>query len=222
VVAILDRKEPGPEGQGCWREDEPVPQALTTIHICICVQIQILGIHISMARYQACPVHLHTYTQPNAHTRIRTHIHTIKLPHTYWYTTSGGGSRSKLVSSVRKRFGARQRHPLHDYLYVYICVYICTHTLLVTVLCEILSIRCICHTNTCATTLSLAHVLLYQKHPYYYRYCVTHEMQVLNTRFKKFIPMNIIVTYIEYVKVFETIKTQKQIPWKEIFPESVF
>ena len=46
-------------------------------------------------------------------------------------------------------------------------------------------------------------------------------MQVLNTRIKKIIPMYIIVTYIEYVKVLEVIKTQKHIPWKETFPESV-
>jgi len=57
------------------------------------------------------------------------------------YTTSGGRSRGKVVSSLRKRFGARQRNPLYDYLYVYICIYIYTHTLVVTVLCEILSIR---------------------------------------------------------------------------------
>jgi len=37
-------------------------------------------------------------------------------------------------------------------------------------------------------------------------------MQVLNTRLKKIIPMNIIVTYIECVKVLEAIKTQKRIP----------
>jgi len=47
-------------------------------------------------------------------------------------------------------------------------------------------------------------------------------MQVLNTRFKKFIPMNIFVTYIEYVKVLEAIKTQKRIPWKGTFPGGVF
>jgi len=47
-------------------------------------------------------------------------------------------------------------------------------------------------------------------------------MQVLNIRIKKIIPMYIIVTYIEYVKVLEAIKTQKRIPWKETFPESVF
>ena len=47
-------------------------------------------------------------------------------------------------------------------------------------------------------------------------------MQVLNTRIKKIIHMYIIVTYIEYVKVLEAIKTQKRIPWKETFPESVF
>jgi len=34
--------------------------------------------------------------------------------------------------------------------------------------------------------------------------------------------MYIIATYTEYVKVLETIKTQKRIPWKETFPESVF
>jgi len=34
--------------------------------------------------------------------------------------------------------------------------------------------------------------------------------------------MYIIVTYIEYVKVLEAIKTQKRIPLKETFPESVF
>jgi len=33
-------------------------------------------------------------------------------------------------------------------------------------------------------------------------------MQVLNTGVKKIIPMYIIVTYIEYVKVLEAIKTQ--------------
>jgi len=54
--------------------------------------------------------------------------------------TSGGRSRGKIVSSLRKRFGARQRNPLHDYLYVYICIYIYIHTLVVTVICEILSI----------------------------------------------------------------------------------
>jgi len=43
-----------------------------------------------------------------------------------------------------------------------------------------------------------------------------------NTRIKKIIPMYMIVTYIEYVKVLEAIKTQKSIPWKETFPESVF
>jgi len=37
-------------------------------------------------------------------------------------------------------------------------------------------------------------------------------MQVLNTRIKKIIPTYIIVTYIEYVKVLEAIKTQKRIP----------
>jgi len=47
-------------------------------------------------------------------------------------------------------------------------------------------------------------------------------MQVLNTRIKKIIPMYIIVTYIEYVKVLEAKKTQKRMPWKETFPESVF
>jgi len=35
-------------------------------------------------------------------------------------------------------------------------------------------------------------------------------MQVLNTKLNKFIPMNIIVTYIEYVIVLEAIKTQKR------------
>jgi len=30
------------------------------------------------------------------------------------------------------------------------------------------------------------------------------------------------VTYIEYVKVLEAIKTQKRLPWKETFPEIVF
>ena len=34
--------------------------------------------------------------------------------------------------------------------------------------------------------------------------------------------MYIIVTYLEYVKVLEAIKTQKRIPWKETFPEIVF
>jgi len=47
-------------------------------------------------------------------------------------------------------------------------------------------------------------------------------MQVLNTRIKKIIPMFIIVTYVEYVKVLVAIKRQKHIPWKETFPESVF
>jgi len=47
-------------------------------------------------------------------------------------------------------------------------------------------------------------------------------MQVLNTRIKKIIPMYIIVTYMEYVKVLEAIKTQKRMPWKETFLESVF
>jgi len=49
-------------------------------------------------------------------------------------------------------------------------------------------------------------------------------MQILNTvtRIKKIISMYIIVTYIEYVKVLEDINTQKRIPWKETFPESVF
>jgi len=55
--------------------------------------------------------------------------------------TSGGRSHIKIVSSLHKRFGARQRNSLHDYLYVYVCIYIYTHTLVVTVLCEILSIR---------------------------------------------------------------------------------
>ena len=58
------------------------------------------------------------------------------------YTTSAGRSRGKIVSCLRKRFGARQRNPLHDYLYLYICIYVYTHTSVVTVLCEILSIRC--------------------------------------------------------------------------------
>jgi len=61
-----------------------------------------------------------------------------------------------------------------------------------------------------------------QKQHYYQRFSVTHEMQILNTRIKKIIPMYIIVTYIEYVKILESIKTQKRIPWKERFPESVF
>jgi len=46
-------------------------------------------------------------------------------------------------------------------------------------------------------------------------------MQVLNTKIKKFIPVYIIVTYIECVKVLKAIQTQKRIPWKETFPESV-
>ena len=41
-------------------------------------------------------------------------------------------------------------------------------------------------------------------------------MQVLNTRYKKFIPMNIIVTYTEYVKVFETIKQKTDIHFKVV------
>jgi len=63
------------------------------------------------------------------------------------YTTSGGRSRGKIVSSLRKRFGARQRNSLHEYLNVYICIHIYTHTLVVTVLCEILSIRCMFYTT---------------------------------------------------------------------------
>jgi len=51
-----------------------------------------------------------------------------------------------------------------------------------------------------------------QKQHYYQRFSVTHEMQVLNTRIKKIIPMYIIVTYMEYVKVLEAIKTQKRMP----------
>jgi len=43
----------------------------------ICIQIQILGIHISMARHQTCPVNLHTYTLPNSHARTRTHNQTL-------------------------------------------------------------------------------------------------------------------------------------------------
>ena len=38
----------------------------------------------------------------------------------------------------------------------------------------------------------------------------------------KMIPVYIIVTYIEYVKVLKSIRTQKRIPWKETVPESVF
>ena len=64
-----------------------------------------------------------TYTQPNAHICFRTQIHTTKLPHTYLYTTSGGRSLGKLVSSLRKRFGAWQQNASHDYLYV--CIGIC-------------------------------------------------------------------------------------------------
>jgi len=47
-------------------------------------------------------------------------------------------------------------------------------------------------------------------------------VQAVVYRIKKIIPMYITVTYIEYVKVLEAIKTHKRIPWKETFPESVF
>ena len=63
------------------------------------------------------------------------------------YTTSGGRSCSKTVSSLRKRCGARRRNPLLDYLYVYINIYMYTHTLVVTVLCQVLSIRCMFYTT---------------------------------------------------------------------------
>jgi len=80
------------------------------------------------------------------------------------YTTSGGRSRGKIVSSLRKRFGVRQRNPLHDYANVYICMYIYTHILVATVQCEILSIRCIFyHINICTTALSYAHVYMVTK-----------------------------------------------------------
>jgi len=63
------------------------------------------------------------------------------------YTTSGSRSRGKTVSSLRKRFGARQRNPLPDYLDVYICIDIYEQTLVVTVLCEIVSICCMFYTT---------------------------------------------------------------------------
>jgi len=43
-------------------------------------------------------------------------------------------------------------------------------------------------------------------------------MQVLDTRIKKIIRMYIIVTYIEYVKVLEAIKTQKTHTMKRDIP----
>jgi len=82
LESLLGRKEQGPEGQGCWYEVDPVQQEGSKINIYICIQIHILGMHMSMSRHQTCPVHLHTRTQPNSHTCIRTHIRTTKLPHT--------------------------------------------------------------------------------------------------------------------------------------------
>jgi len=115
LEAILESKEQGSEGQGCWQAVEPDhPQASAKIHIHICIQIQILRIHISMARRHTCPVHSHTYAQPNAHTCIRTHVHTTKLPYAFSYNTSGGRYLGKLVSSLHQRFGVRQRNPSHD------------------------------------------------------------------------------------------------------------
>jgi len=64
-----------------------------------------------------------TYTQPNAHTHIRTQIPTTKLPHTYSYTSSGGRSLGKLLSSLHKRFGAQQQNASHDYLDVFVGIY---------------------------------------------------------------------------------------------------
>ena len=76
------------------------------------------------------------------------------------YTVSGGRSRGKIVSSLRKRFGARQRNPLHDYLYVYICIlYIYTHISGNSHIWDIVhTLYVLYHINICATTLSHAHV----------------------------------------------------------------
>jgi len=53
--------------------------------------------------------------------------HICKYIGIYVYTTSGGRSRGKTISSLRKRFGTRRRNPLPDYLYVYINIYMYTH-----------------------------------------------------------------------------------------------
>ena len=118
--------------------------------ICVCVCISLsLYIYIYIYIYWSRYVGTSGRTGPGPRQALWCAAKSISGQHSYicMYTTSGGRSRGKIVSSLRKHFGARQRNPLNDYPYVYICVYIYTHTLVVTVLCEILSICCIFYTT---------------------------------------------------------------------------